>query len=179
MIETILDPQEMPVSLEDSRNAARVNGTDNDSEIRVQVAFLAAEAEHITGRAIINRTIQMTLPSFPAAIEAPAIPFGSVSEIIYRDEAGNEQTLSTAAWVVDRTTSPPSIVRAPGYEWPATQVRNDAVKVRVICGYGADSSSVPAPFKAYILAKVREYFAPAGTPESPHLVRMLDSLKVY
>lgn len=170
-------PAEPAVSLDEARNSARVNGTDNDSEIMIVVAALTAEAEHIIGQAIINRTYQVTLPSFPAAIDAPALPLGSVSEITYFDADGDEQTLSSGAWFIDYDTTPPSI--APTGEWPATAVRKDAVKVTMIIGHGAESSSTPPAFKGYILAKVKEYFAPPGTPESPYLIRGLDCLRVY
>lgn len=179
IIKLIDGPQEPVVSIEEARTAARVNGTDMDSEIMIRVAALTAEAEHIIGQAIINRTYQVTLPRFPAGIPVPALPFGSVVEILYRDVDGAEQTLSTDVFTVDQSLAIPEVIPAEGFEWPATKERRDAVKVTFVVGHGADSSSTPPAFKGYILAKVREYFAPAGTPESPFLIRGLDSLKVY
>lgn len=178
-VKIITGPAEMPVSLEEARTAAKANGTDSDSEIMIQVAALTAEAEHMIGQVVINRTYETKLASFPAAIESPALPFFQVSEIEYVNPEESILILGTDVYTVDESGDRPQIVLAPGFEWPATAARADAVRVRVICGHGATSASTPAAFKGYILAKIREYFAPPGTPESPNLVRMLDGMKVY
>ncbi len=172
-------PEDMPVTIEEARIAARINGTDSDGEIKAHVDGLTKQAEHIIGQVIINRTYLVKLPSFPSVIAAPMLPAGEVLSVVYFDVDGAEQTLSTNAYRLDDTLDVPSIVLNDGFEWPETATRTDAVKITMICGYGADSTSTPAEFKAYILAKTREHFAPAGTPESPHLIRMLDSLKEY
>ena len=183
----ISQPGEMPVSLDEARTAARANASEMDVEIRAQVGAFTAQAEHIIGLAIINRTGRVTLDSFPASIDipksatfggadVPMTPVFTVNEITYFDIDGNEQTLSTSLYSLGDDGV---IELVPGAEWPETQVRSNAVKIDVVCGCGADDASTPPAFKGYILAKTREYFAPAGSPESPNLVRMLDSLKVY
>lgn len=179
-VRIIAPPAEMPVSLADARSHARVNGTDMDSDIEVRVRALAAEAEHYTGRVIINRTYRVTLPSFPARIELPASPVAAVSGIEFVGEDGFSNILDPSAYVVDDSSEPGYIDPASGVPWPATQAdRSNAVTVTVVCGYGDDESTTPAAFKGFILAKVKEYFAPAGTPESPHLIHALDSLVLY
>lgn len=172
-------PAEMSVTLEDARTAARVNGTDNDADISIQVDALTADAEHKIGQVIINRTYEIKLSDFPSSIDAPALPLYSVLEVLYFNAEGAELTLDSAAYRIDEDSVPPCLVPADDTEWPETQVRWDAVRVRVVCGYGPTSVSTPPAFKGYILGKIKEYFAPAGTPESPFLVRLLDSLKAY
>lgn len=39
----------------------------------------------------------------------------------------------------------------------------------MICGYGPDETSVPDAVKDYVLARVREQYAPPRTPNSPFL----------
>jgi uncharacterized phiE125 gp8 family phage protein len=175
----ITPPVNMAVTLVAARNAARANGTSLDTEIEAQVRAFTEEAEHKTGRAIINRTYRVTLDSFPEAIQLPASPVASVTSVKYLDLDGVEQTLDPADYIVDSVSEPGYIVPAVDVTWPETLERINAVNVVVVCGYGADDTTTPVAFKGYILAKVKEYFAPAGTPESPHLVRLLDSLKVY
>ncbi|MEO7494715.1 MAG: hypothetical protein ABIT83_17515 [Massilia sp.] len=175
----IAGPVNMAVSLEDARNSARRNGTDSDAEIEVQVRAFTGEAEHETGRSIIHRTHRVTLDRFNGAIRLPAPPVASVTVVKYFDVDGAEQELDPDDYLVDRESEPGYIVPAPGRAWPATQERINAVTVELICGYGPDHTTTPPEVKGFILAKVREYFAPAGTPESPHLGRLLDGLKVY
>ena len=178
-VRVIVEPVNMAVSLADARNAARVNGTDLDSELETHVRALTAEAEHYTGRAIVNRTYRVTLDAFPDAIELPSTPLVSVTSVKYIDEAGAEQTLDPADYIVDDKSEPGYIVPGVDLAWPATQVRVNAVNVVAVCGYGPDDTTTPAPFKAFILARLKEIYAPPGTPESPFLMRGLDSLRVY
>ena len=169
----------LAVSMDDARAHARANGADQDSEIEIHVRALTAEAEHITGRVIINRTYAVTLPGFTEQITLPASPLFQVVSLQYLDEAGVTQTLDNTVYTVDRSTEPHAIALMPGASWPATKLHPEAVTLTVICGYGTTEASTPPEFKGFILAKVREFFAPAGTQESPYLVRMLDGVKVY
>ena len=178
-IRVIVEPVNMAVSLADARNAARVNGTDLDNELETNVRALTATAEHYTGRAIINRTYRVTLDEFPDAIELPSTPLVEVTSVKYIDEDGVEQTLDQADYIVDSESEPGYIVPGVDLDWPATQIRVNAVNVVAVCGYGDDHTTTPAPFKAFILARLKEMYAPAGTPESPFLIRGLDNLRVY
>lgn len=178
-VRMIIPPAALAVSLDAARDHARVNGTAMDGEITDRVEALTAEAEHLTGRAIVNRTYELALPAFPERIEMPAAPVADVTSVKYFDGDGVERTLAPAAYLID-PGGPGFIDPAPGTSWPSTQAgRWNAVTVTVVCGYGPDHTTTPPAFKGFILAKVKEYFAPAGTPESPHLVRALDSLTVY
>ncbi|NIA00823.1 hypothetical protein [Massilia sp. CCM 8734] len=175
----ITPPAALAVSMVDARTSARVNGTDHDAEIETRVRALTAEAEHITGRSIINGTYEVTAPGFTGVIPLPSSPLVEVVSLKYLDAAGATQTLSEDAYVIDRSIEPGFVTLAAGATWPTTKQSPDAVTLTVVCGYGNDETATPAAFKGYILAKVREYFAPAGTPESPHLIRGLDCLKVH
>lgn len=175
----IVQPIEMAVSLTAARNSAARNGTDSDDEIETAVRAITAEAEHYTGRAIINRTHLVTLDAFPAAIRIPEPPLSPAVTVKYIDTAGVEQTLDPADYIVDTASEPGYIVPGVGKAWPDTQPRINAVSVTAVCGYGPDHTTTPPAFKGFILARVKEYFAPAGTPESPFLIGALYSLKVY
>ncbi|MGZ8339140.1 MAG: head-tail connector protein [Telluria sp.] len=174
----IAEPVNMVVPLAEARNAARINGADSDAEIELYVRALTAKAEHEIGRAIIDQTHRETMDGFDGPIELTVVPVQSVV-IKYLDVDGDEMTLDPQDYILDNARTPAVVVPAPGKDWPETFDRINSVTVDALCGYGPDDSTAPAVFKGYILAKVREYFAPAGTPESPYLSRLLDSLRVY
>jgi uncharacterized phiE125 gp8 family phage protein len=185
-IEIIIEPVSMAVTLTEARTAARINGTDSDSEIEIDVRAITTAAEHATARACIYRTCRVTLDAFPVVdcdglrpIVVDSSPLSSVVALKYFDIDGAEQTLDPADYIVDVARKPGRITPAVGLTWPVTQSRPSAVNVDVICGCGPDSASTPSAFKGYILGKVAEKHAPAGTPESTWLPRLLDSLKVY
>lgn len=174
----ISEPVNMAVSLEEARVAARIDDTDRDGEVETRVRAITADAEHYTGRAIIDQTHRVTLDAFTARIELPKVPVQSV-EVKYLDVDGIEQTLDPQDYFLDDSETPNAIVPAPGRAWPATYARINAVKVDAICGYGPDHTTTPAAFRGYIVAKVQEYFAPPSNRESPYLENGLWSLKVY
>jgi len=179
-VRLIVPPVEMAVSLTDARTAARVSGNALDGEIESHVRGITeSEVELLTGRAVIFQTHRLTLDSFPDAIRLPAPPVSSVGSVKYLDVDGVEQTLDPADYELDAESEPSYLVPAPGCSWPATMERVNAVKVEVICGYGATEAATPPGIKSYILARVAEIYAPPGTQESPHLVRLLDRFKVY
>lgn len=169
----------MAVSLAAARTAARVNGTALDDEISIAVGNATTEAEHYTGRAFINRTYRITLDGFASVIEIPASPVQSVVGGMYIDATGAEQQIDPASFYLSTAREPSYIVPAFGVAWPVVGGGIESVGVDVICGYGPDDTTVPDAAKAYILARVREQYAPPGTPNSPFLKLGLDALKVY
>lgn len=175
----ITPPATMAVSLAAARTAARVNGTALDDEIKIAVGNATTEAEHYTGRAFVNRTYRITLDRFCGDIEIPASPVVSVVNFIYADADGAPQELDLADIRFDTAREPGFIVPAFGKGWPVTGGNIESVKVDVICGYGPDETTVPDAVKAYVLARVREQYAPPGAPQSPWLRAGLDALKVY
>lgn len=175
----ITPPAALPVSMEDARTAARVSGTDLDSEIISKVATITEELEHEIGRAIITQLWRVTLDDFEDAIRLPMPPVRSVTSVKYLDTSGVEQTLDPADYYADLITEPSYVVPAAGRAWPTTFDRINAVSVDVVCGYGDTEASTPSGIKGYILARIAEEFAPAGTPKSEHLCRLLDRYKVY
>lgn len=179
IVKKVAGPEDMPVTLEEARNAARVNGTDHDAELTSIVNALTAEAEAYLCKAIINRTYAVYLDSFPGLIELPYLPVAEVVEVTYYDAEGMEQTLSPELWLLDESYLNPSLTPAYGTRWPDTQTRHNAVKITYIAGHGSSSASTPPAFKGYILAKIKEYFAPPGTPEFPNLRAMLFGLKAH
>jgi uncharacterized phiE125 gp8 family phage protein len=171
----ISKPVQMAVSLDDARTAARLDGTDLDAQLEIDVRAFTREAEHCTGRAIIDQTHRVSLDAFPEAIQLPVSPVRSVV-VQYCDPDGQWQTLDPADYELDNEGSICYVVPAPGKAWPATQARINAVRVDALCGYGPDHTTTPDEFKAYILGKVAEKYAGV---EAPYLDRMLWSLKVY
>ncbi len=175
----ITPPAAMAVSAFAARTAARVNGTALDEEIKIAVGNATTEAEHYTGRAFVNRTYRITLDRFCGDIEIPASPVVSVVNFVYTDADGETQELDPADFRFDTVREPAFIVPAFGKVWPATGGDIESVKVDVVCGYGSDDTTVPDAVKAYILARVREQYAPPGTPQSPWLRSGLDAYRVY
>lgn len=175
----ITPPVALAVSLEAARLSARLDGPEADVELRQVIGQHTRDAEHETGRALVQQTFRLTLDKFPPAFRLEHPPILAVEHIKFYDANGVRQILHPDDYLVDAESEPGEIVPAPGRAWPATQGRINAVEVQYSCGYGADDSTVPDEIKGYILSKVAEHFAPAGTPKSEFLGGLLDRARVY
>jgi len=175
----ITPPVALAVSLDEARVTARLDGTEADVELIRVIGQHTRDAEHETGRALVQQTYRLTLDEFPAAFVLEYPPILTVEHIKFYDAAGVRQTLHPDDYLVDNESEPGEIVPAPGRAWPATQGRINAVEVQYSCGYGVDDSTVPDEIKGYILGKVAEHFAPAGTSKSEFLGGLLDRSRVY
>lgn len=175
----ITPPVALAVSLEAARLSARLDGPEADVELRQVIGQHTRDAEHETGRALVAQTFRLTLDKFPPAFRLEHPPILAVEHIKFYDANGVRQILHPDDYLVDNESEPGEIVPAPGRAWPATQDRINAVEVQYSCGYGVDDSAVPDEIKGYILGKVAEHFAPAGTPKSEFLGGLLDRARVY
>lgn len=178
-LKLITPPAALAVSLDAARTSARVDGEEHDAELRQVVEAYTREAEHETGRAFVEQTYRLTLDAFPAAIRLDKPPILAVAHVKFFDPDGVQRTLDPQDYLLDAESEPGWLVPAPDRAWPATQNRIKAVEVVYTCGYGADDTAVPANAKGYILGKVSEHFAPAGTPKNEFLGKLLDQLRLY
>lgn len=178
-LKLITPPAALAVSLDAARTSARVDGEEHDAELRQVVEQYTREAEHETGRAFVEQGYRLTLDAFPAAIRLDKPPILTIVHVKFYDADGVQRTLDPQDYLLDAESEPGFVVPAPGRAWPATQARVNAVEVVYTCGYGADDAAVPPNAKGYILGKVSEHFAPAGTPKNEFLGKLLDELRLW
>jgi uncharacterized phiE125 gp8 family phage protein len=175
----VTPPAVTAVTLADAKIALRIDGNDLDVIVTAWIGSVTAFAEHATGRAMIHQTWRVTHDRFPTAIKIPRAPIASVTTLKYVDPLGVEYLLDAADYEIDAESEPGWIVPAVNKTWPETFDKINAVKVEVVCGYGAAATAVPAGLRLYILAKLVEQFDGAAeiatTPiESSYVDRMLD-----
>jgi uncharacterized phiE125 gp8 family phage protein len=180
----VVPPAALAVSMEAARRSARVDvdpdGTSPlDDDIAREVRTYTRDVEHKTNRALVTQTWEVTLDSFPDAIQLSKSPVASVVHVKYFDTDGVLQALDPQDYLVDDKSEPGYIVPAPGRAWPATANRINAVEVQYTCGYGPTEASVPDEAKSYILARVQQYFAPVVNAKEVNFERLLDGLIVY
>lgn len=140
-----------PISVGELKLQCRIDGSDEDALLPVLIAAARAKAENYTGAALMPQVWEQTLDTFPEAeIEILKPPASGIESVRYIDAAGAEQTLSPAAYVLDRAAFPGWLLPVSGAQWPATLDAANAVAVRYQCGY-ADAASVPADIRAWLL----------------------------
>lgn len=144
-------------------------------DVFTQLGMQAHHGDHVTalieaatesveayiGRALITRTMQMTLDAFPCAIELPYTsavgPLAGV-EIRYLDDAGDQQTLAAEAYRISTARSPAAIEPAYGESWPSVRCVSEAIEIDYPAGYGEEPTSIPRPILQAIVFTVGEWF---------------------
>lgn len=151
------------VTLAEAKLHLRVEHDADDDLIEALVQAATEQAQSELRRQLVTATLLLQLDAFSSCIELPR-GARQVESIEYDDEAGTEQTLDDAVYVVDVDTLPGRITLADGYSWPSTYPGPNAVRITYTAGYGA-ASAVPAGIKAWIklhvgaLYRNREAFA--------------------
>lgn len=153
-IRVVTPPAYYPITLAELKDHLNVTHTDQDDLIEAYLAAAVSHAEVFTGRAFVNRTLELVLDAFQDQIEIPKPPLVQVNSITYLDSNGDTQVLvEDTDFAVDTVSQPGWVVQID--DWPDTLDRINAVTIQYVAGYGDDgnsppTSNTPADIKAAI-----------------------------
>lgn len=190
-------PAAEPITLAQAKAWCRVDQSTEDALLEVLIQAVRERAEAITGRAFVQRTLELRLDAFPQdVIELPYAPLIAVDYVRYRDTSGELQTLqgSPSNWIEDTGSAPGRIQPLHGQSWPNTQDVVAAVQIGFQCGYAPGSGSptdyaenIPALAKYWMQARLAAFYENrehliAGKsfsqPPRDYVDGLLDGLKV-
>lgn len=146
-----------PVSATQMASHLRLACCGEDEELDAATAALvarltgtatAAAADRLQ-RTLVPTRYQLTLDSFPTAIELSYPPVLTVESVQYVDVYGDLQTLDPQDYTLDNVSEPGYLVPAFGRAWPATQCHINTVQVVYTAGYPA--GTVPEPVQQWIM----------------------------
>lgn len=158
-----------PVVLSEARLQCKVDADDTSHDALLTSLCTAARefAEHYTGRALAQQTLEAALDRFPCEryIDLPMPPVATITSIKYDDAEGVEQTLSTADYSLSAYDDSRRINLAPAADWPCTEAdAADPVRIRFVTGYGVEGGpALPKAAKAAMLLHVE-----LESPLNPH-----------
>jgi uncharacterized phiE125 gp8 family phage protein len=143
MIKTLITvPAQPAITLADIKKHLRIPDADTDSDARLTIYRDSAisNVENLTGRALITQTWDLLFTSWSEML-ATVLPLGqlqSVTHIKYKDEDGDEQTVSSDDYLVDRLlTDEGQIVIQDDSDFAYPDIYDtDSITVRIVCGYG-------------------------------------------
>lgn len=160
-------PATEPISLSDTKDFINVSGTDDDTIVTNLIKAARQYVEQNYNVGLITQTWDFVLERFPqykhtsdvdSLIEPMIFPVQSITSITYYDANNVLQTLPASSYEAQLNDIRfPSIWRAYNELWPEAYVRRDAVKVRLVAGYGT-ASDVPEPVKVALLMFVKFLF---------------------
>jgi uncharacterized phiE125 gp8 family phage protein len=172
-------PAAEPVTLEEAKNHLRVDTAEDNALISSLITAARDLAERATRRAFITQTWQMFFDSVTAEFEIPKPPLKSVESIKVLDEDGNETTVDSSYYDVDKAENSPGRVKLKsGCCWPTHRGFASFI-VEFKAGYGDSGSDVPELLKKGILQLIGHLYDNRGSLEIPEeIARLLFPFKV-
>ena len=155
-------PTVEPVTRTEAKLWARIDVTDDETLIDNLIKAARESVETFLSRTIINTTRDLFMDRFPGVGDTIVVPFptlDSVTTLKYLDTAGDQQTLSSADYLVDVSSEPGRITPSPSaVTWPNIEIRTRAVEIRYVAGYGTATSNVPEGVRTAILMRVSDMY---------------------
>lgn len=182
----ITAPLVEPVTIDEVKASARIEGTEFDGQIPVIIKSLRRLVETRIERRLITQTVELVLDAFPCGEIDLVLPdVQAITSIKYIDTNGTEQTLAGSAYVLCADLTPSLLRPVYGASWPSTREQQDAVRIRLTVGYGATAASVPDEVRYWIIAHaVQALQCPDGLVESsikplPYVDDLLNNCRVW
>lgn len=180
----VVPPTVEPVELAAVKHRLRIDGSADDDLLSALITSAREMAEHETGRALAEQTIDVVLDAFPCdGIRLMAVPAVSLVELAYLDAAGVQQTFDLNDLVLDSVSEPSWVLPEAGMSWPATAESINAVRLRYVAGYAA--GQCPQSIVTWIIAMVGHWYKNRETVAAGTMTRvdyydtLLDRWKVY
>jgi uncharacterized phiE125 gp8 family phage protein len=155
-------PTVEPVTLAEAKAQAKVDISDDDAYISSLITMSREYVESILDISMITQVLEARYDTFPLwELILPRPPMAPQTvTVIYRNEAGVDQTITSAAsaFQVDSYATPGRIYPLYNGVWPAVRGDENSVTVRWSAGYGASGASVPAVLKQLILLQVAHLY---------------------
>lgn len=173
-------PGSEPVSVADIKNQLRIDHTNEDTYLSTLVTAARSNIENIIKRKLIQQTITLTCDDFPSGNwELPFPPIAAVTQVAYRDTAGDAQTLSVPTLRNADKPNMAAVLEEPSTGWPGVDGDPAAVTLTITAGYGTTATNVPSEIRVAInmLAAHWYNYREAATEDAPEKIPMhIDSL---
>jgi uncharacterized phiE125 gp8 family phage protein len=184
---TIVDPLSYPVTIDEIKSFARIDGNDQDALLEIFLQGVIEDIETYLGRALIERTIQMTMDIWNSnEIELKKPPLISVISVNTVDENDVETIYDSNNYYVITESIPGKLIIKNGIELPSNFDRSfSGFQIVYIAGYG-DISKVPSKIKVAIMQWVTMIYEDRSMTKNdisyneppPEVKRLLSNFRV-
>lgn len=151
-------PEKEPISIQEAKTHLRVSSNSDDNYISTLIKAARIYAEKYTNRTLITQTWDWYLDYFCSdLLILPKSPVQSITSITYSDGNNETQTLSSSLYQLDIYSREARLVPVYGTVWPSVYSKMNAVKIRMVVGYG-DPKDVPDTIKQGILVCIADMY---------------------
>ena len=166
----------LPVTAAELAELLKLTGNDENAVLTRYLEAATKLAETHTGRAFVNRTLEVWLDAFPVTdkLLLPIAPVSAISSVqYYADGEATPTAFASTNYIADLVSSPARVVLEKGSTWPTDLRSANAVVITLTAGYG-DADDVPEAIKAAILSIAAEaYHAQGAQVEAEDMRRKL------
>ncbi|SKA84951.1 phage conserved hypothetical protein, phiE125 gp8 family [Clostridium sp. USBA 49] len=158
-IKIINPPIVEPITLEEAKQHLRVDGNDDDLLIQSLIKQAREWCENFQNRKYITQTLEFVLDTFPngnAIVFDSCSPIQKVESIKYYDENRQEYLFDESNYIFDLDGFVNRVVLNRGKHWPTVELQSvNAVRVRLIAGYGDSGDKVPEAIKWAMILQMK------------------------
>lgn len=177
----ITEPTVEPVTAEEVKIFARIDGLDEDDLIEGFITTVRKQIELYLGQSLITQTIRLTMDTWESRIiELPMSPLISITSIETLDEDGVSTTYSSDNYYTITDSLPGKLVIKKDADLPSNEDRYyGGYRITYTAGYGSTASSVPQPIKDAMMTGVTKLYETRDftTPLPPKAVFLIDIFK--
>jgi len=138
-VRIVTPPSIFPITLKEAKAWCKVvlpdGDTREDTSFKMLLGAMARHAEHLTGRAFCERTLEYSADCFGYEVFLPQPPLIEVQAIYYSDTLDVEQIVDPAIYLVDLRSEPGRVKGASGKSWPTLGTGYNPVRYRYRAGY--------------------------------------------
>ena len=151
----ISEPDEYPVTVEEIKEFARIDGNDEDSILESFLIGAISDVEAYLRRSLVTRSYRMVLDEWNfREIEIPMPPLQSVTKVVTIDEEDVETEYSSDQYYTISSSIPGRLQIKMGYSLPSNTEREKAGHaIDFTAGYGG-AEDIPKQIKIGIMQLV-------------------------
>ena len=159
-VQLVTGPSVEPISVADAKRHLRVEHNDDDLLIKrlIETAVAMVDVTGVLGKAMITQTWREWYSPNPSQIVLSLGPVQSVSAIKYYDADNVLQTDTLSNYFVLGTSGRTTIKPKSGFTWPTTFVRDDAIAIEYVIGYGDTFRDVPSTVRHALFMLVAHHY---------------------
>ncbi len=146
-VRVVTPPAILPVTLQEAKDWCKVvlpdGDTREDGNLNMLIGAMTRHAEHLTGRAFCEQTLEYSTDYFQYEVLLPRPPLIELISIKYTDRDLVEQTVLAASYEVDSYSEPARVRGKSGFVWPSVGLAYGPVRYRYKAGYAPPQSPTP------------------------------------
>jgi uncharacterized phiE125 gp8 family phage protein len=159
----VVGPSGSVISLDEVKEHLRADDSTHENDLIT--SLVSAVVQNLDGwngalrRALLTQTWAESFRYLSGTrVPLRLAPVIGITSITYYDSDGNQQTLSSSAYRLQKAGGEAYVELDSDASWPSVDARDDAITITYSCGYGL-AAAVPAPIKQAILLMVGDLYA--------------------